>query len=176
MFATLFVILFLIYFGRTKTLASMVIVLIVGSIIINQKILGKKIKFIDDLIEKLERRETRFIGYGSAWLVIGFIFTIVFFTDIDKILAILWILGIGDGFSTLFGINGKHKLFYNKNKTVEGTLALFISGLVGYIFIGPQIIILSFGCSFIESIPFSKIGLDDNITIPIVGTIILKLI
>ncbi len=168
----LIVILSLLFLGRIKALVLLFSALIFGSILINQKLLGKKIPLLDKIIEKFERDEKRFVGYGSAWFVVGCLLSVVFLTDLNQIISIIWILGIGDGCSTLIGIRGKRKLIYNKKKTIEGSSALFLSTLPLYFIIGPTAIALGVVCTLVESLP---IPLDDNASIPIAGIILLSL-
>lgn len=158
--------------GRTETMLALFLALIFGSLIINLKFLNKKIPLIDFIVDVFERDKTRFVGYGSAWFVTGCLIPIVFLTDINQIITILWILGIGDGFATLFGIKGKRKLFYNKKKTLEGSTAFFLSALPAYSLVGPIAIPLALATAIIESLP---IPLDDNASIPLVGILILSL-
>jgi dolichol kinase len=43
-------------------------------------------------------------------------------------------LVIGDGLAGLIGYRfGSHKLFYNKNKSIEGSIAFFISTLISFL-------------------------------------------
>jgi dolichol kinase len=87
--------------------------------------------------------------------------------DPNQIAAGLIILALGDGVATLIGQYGVLKLPYNHKKTIEGTVAFFLSSLVGGIFIGPLIIPVAFLAAFVESLP---IKFDDNLSVPIVIT------
>ena len=58
------------------------------------------------------------------------------------------------------------KLFYNKNKSVYGTLAFFaVVAIVGYPFIGTYSLLFGAGLALVESI---KLPVDDNIMISVV--------
>ncbi|MFA5050332.1 MAG: hypothetical protein WC501_04965 [Candidatus Micrarchaeia archaeon] len=158
------------FFGKTASIIVLFIILVIGSIIINQKILGKKIPFIDPIVMLFERENVRFIGYGSAWFVAGCLFSIIFTSNINYAIAIIWILGFGDGLSGIFGKLGTKKLFYNKNKTLEGMFGFFIGSVPSILIIGSIAIPLSILCMIAESI---ETPLDDNIIIPIVGAMFL---
>lgn len=157
--------------GRLTTMALLFAIIIIGSLVINLKMQGKKIPIIDQIIKRYERGNTRFVGYGSAWFAVGCLITIVFLSDINQILSVLWVLGIGDGIATIAGINGKRKLFYNRKKTLEGSIAFFLSSIPVYLLIGPNAFFLALGTAIVESLP---IPLDDNATIPIIGAAILS--
>lgn len=163
----------LIGLGKTETTLILLTSLIVGSLVINLKILKKKVPLVDDVVGIFERDNTRFVGYGSAWLIVGFLLAITFLENMEQTMSIIWILGVGDGLSTIVGINGKHKLPYNKKKTIEGSLALFISSVLTYFLIGPVAILLAIATTIVESLP---IPLDDNAAIPIVGIALLKIL
>ncbi|MDD5022588.1 MAG: hypothetical protein PHU63_00260 [Candidatus ainarchaeum sp.] len=172
MAATLLVLLFMEFFGRTGTVLMLILVLLVGSLIINIKIIKNRIPLIDGLINLFERDNPRFVGYGSAWLVVGCLLTITFLSDINQIKSVIWILGIGDGMSTLVGIKSRKKLPYNKKKTINGSVAMFLSSIPVYFLIGPMGVLIAAACTIIESI---ELPINDNASIPLIGIIILKL-
>jgi len=86
----------------------------------------------------------------------------------SEIAAVIFILAIGDGASTIIGMKGKHKIPYNKEKTFEGTVAFFLFSLPAYFFIGEAIIPLAIIAAVVESLP---LRLDDNLTVPIACTV-----
>ncbi len=161
------------FFGKTASVMLIFASIVFGTLIVNQKILGKKIPVIDHIVELFERKNVRFIGYGSAWFATGCLFAILFTSNIYYSVAIIWILGFGDGLSGIFGRFGKIHLFYNKDKTVEGTLGFFLGSIPSIFLIGNIAIPLSIICAVAESI---KTPLDDNILIPIVGVIFFGLV
>ena len=160
-------------FGRMSTIALLFLGLLLGSIIINLKLLGYKLPILDIFIDKFERKGVRFPGLGSAWFVVGVLLTVTFLENVDQIASIIFILGFGDGLATIAGQKGKIKLSYNSNKTLEGTAAFFLVSLIAYRLIGPMIIPLAFICAVLESM---KIPIDDNVMIPLVGIIFFSMI
>ncbi len=164
---------FLFYFGRGMTIGVVFTVIIAGTFMINAQLLGIRIRLLEWIEARFERKDVLFPGWGSACYAGGVLIPLIFLTDINQIAAIIFILATGDGFSTIIGRNGKILLPYNKKKTLEGSLAFVIASLPAYYFIGFMIIPLAVIATIIESIDW---GLDDNIIIPIVGTAFLLVI
>jgi dolichol kinase len=82
-------------------------------------------------------------------------------------IAVILMFGLGDGFATYVGTtHGKHKLPWNKNKTMEGTLG-FMAGAMCAIFIMPvpAVFLGAVLGAIVESLPLK---LNDNITLPVV--------
>lgn len=155
-------------FGRGYLIAAVFVVLIIGSLLINFRLLGKKIFFVEWFEKRFERDNVPFSGWGSACYAAGVLLIATFIGNTDKISAAIFVLAIGDAFSTIIGRLGKHPLPYNKNKTVEGLLAFFITSLPAFLFIGPLIIPLAALAAIFESLP---LPIDDNITVPIISTL-----
>ena len=95
-----------------------------------------------------------------------------FYNEIG-ILAMLQ-LSIGDGFADIIGRKyGKHKWFFNKKKSIEGTFGFILSSFIistiilkfyyNYKINISKIFVISFMSGLIELIPF----IDDNISIPL---------
>lgn len=164
----------LFYLGRIKFLAMVFAGILVGSLVINLKSLGTKMPIADWFHYRFERDATRFPGYGSAWYAIGILIIAVLINDVPRISAGILIFGLGDSFSTMIGINyGKNKLPYNNKKSVQGTIAFFVSSCVSYIFIGPIAILIAALSAIVESLP---VPMDDNLTVPLGIAIMLKLL
>ena len=66
-------------------------------------------------------------GYGAFWYGMGVLFSFVFIHDINFLIATIIALGVGDGIATLVGKNGRIKNPLNAEKTIEGTMAFFLS-------------------------------------------------
>ena len=158
--------------GQIVTRAIVFFVIIIGTLFINAKIQGKRIGFVNWFVEKFERKDVLFPGFGSATYALGVLIPLVFLDDINKIAAVIFILAVGDGLSTIIGKLGKAKLPYNRKKTVEGTVAFFLSSLPAYFFIGEGIFLVAGLGALAESLPLK---IDDNLLIPIVATAILLL-
>ena len=118
--------------------------------------------------------------YPTLWLLAG-IAIIGLFGKFVAIAAILT-FALGDGFSTIVGKRiGKHKLPYNKTKSIEGSIVFFLASFLGvfgiYILAGywhwlPALVSALVG-SVIESAIPSNFWLDDNFAVPVgVGVVL----
>ena len=135
-----------------------------GLWVMDQKLKKRKLYFVDYLLKVFERPHALPV-YGAFWYGMGALLLLSYLRDINYIRAGIAILALGDGFSTLIGRSGNMRIFYNKNKTFEGSIAFFIvSSIASYIFIGTAGIALSLICSIAESIDW---GVDDNFVIPL---------
>jgi len=111
---------------------------------------------------------------GSSYLMIGAVVTIWVFPKYHAIFGLL-LLGISDSLAAIIGRHyGKHQLF---NKSIEGTLAFFVSSMIVTYFYSPipilYAMIASISATLIEVIP---VKLDDNFTIPVFTCTILWLV
>jgi len=137
---------------------------LVGLWIIDQKLKKRKLPIVDYMLWLFERPHS-LPAYGAFWYGMGILLLLSFVRNMNYVLAGIAILALGDGASTLVGMNGNMRIFYNKKKTVEGTAAFFIvSSLASYPFLGSTGIALSLLCSIAESIDW---GVDDNFIIPL---------
>ncbi len=127
-----------------------------------------------DVADSLDRRGY-FPYYGAFTFYLGSAITLALFPTEIAILAIA-ALAMQDSISTLIGIHfGKHKLFYNKNKSVEGTLAGFAAAFLACSLLSnfSTGFVASLIGTLIESLP---VRIDDNLTIPIGVAVALSLI
>ncbi|MEM3215565.1 MAG: hypothetical protein QXS17_01470 [Candidatus Micrarchaeaceae archaeon] len=112
-------------------------------------------------------REGVALGVGAFWLAFGAVLAISFITNEAYLITVLIALFFGDSLATILGINfGRHTLFYNKNKSAEGTLAFFaIVSILAYPLIGIASLLFAAVAAITET---AKIGIDDNISISLV--------
>jgi phytol kinase len=121
--------------------------------------------------------------YGIVFVIL----TIVFWYESPVGIIALMILCGGDGLADIVGMRfGKVKLPWSKKKSWAGTAAVLVGGIIFslavlsvYLAAGkfpgllidyvPAVVIISFVCSLVESIPISNI---DNITVPITAVIL----
>lgn len=86
-------------------------------------------------LEKILRQDEIKRGYSSAMIAYGIIMllgTIIFRSAYINSLILLAVLAFGDGFSSLIGMNNRGTaIFYNQKKTVAGTFAFVIFGVIG---------------------------------------------
>jgi phytol kinase len=137
---------------------------IVGLWVVDWKLKKRKLPVVDYILEIFERPHA-LPAYGAFWYGMGVLLLVSFIRNIYYVQAGIAILAIGDGVATLVGMSGRMRIFYNPDKTVEGTAAFFIaSSIFAYIFIGSTGILLSFICALAESVDW---GVDDNFIIPL---------
>ncbi|MFH0737400.1 MAG: hypothetical protein V1827_02845 [Candidatus Micrarchaeota archaeon] len=156
----------LFFLGRGFLLAAIFFTLIIGTLLINARLLGARIGIADWFVEEFEREDAPLPGWGSACYAAGALIAVSFLTDTGQIASVLLALGIGDGISTIAGRRGRMKLPYNGKKTFEGALGIFFPSLLAWFFIGPLAIPFALIAMSAESIP----RLDDNLTIPALCT------
>ncbi|MFH1785406.1 MAG: hypothetical protein ABH842_03175 [Candidatus Micrarchaeota archaeon] len=165
----------LLYFGRGVTIALVFFIIIFGLLIMNARILHYKnpiTKLIQWFEHNFERPDVPLPGWGSACYATGILIVLTALTDVNEMVAIIIILALGDGFSTLVGRNGKTRIPYNNKKTIEGTIAFMIASLPACYFIGPIGVPLIILGAIIETLPL----IDDNLMIPIVTTAFLVIL
>ncbi len=153
----------LLLFGRGFMLAAVFFIILAGTLLMNARLLGRKVALVQWFEERFERLDAPLPGWGSACYAAGALVAISSLSDASQIAAVIFVLGIGDGLSTLAGLRGRLRLPYNPRKTLEGTLAMFLSSLAAYAFVGPLALPLALIAALAETIP----GIDDNLTIPI---------
>ncbi len=163
----------LLLFGRGVMIALVFFILIGGMLLVNQRKLGRRIALIEWFEERFERPDAPLPGWGSACYAAGVLIALTFLSGVSQVAAVVFVLAIGDGVSTIIGEKfGKMKISYNPKKTVEGSLACFASSLLAYAFIGPAALPLAIIATLAESAPF----IDDNILVPIACTALLLII
>jgi len=119
------------------------------------------------LITRLCVRSTEMRQFTLAplTLAVGVILPLVFFSELIACVVIV-ILAFADSFATLVGkLYGRVKIPYNHKKSVEGSVAFFVTALICAVFFLPlkTALIASFVSCIIETIPFKF----DNISIPL---------
>ncbi len=160
----------LFHMGKSFMAAAVFFVLMAGMLIINLRIQGMRIGFVEWFVKRFEREDVLFTGFGSACYAAGALIPMVFLTDLNEVAACIFILAVGDGMSTIVGRKGRMPLPYNSKKTAEGSLAFFITSLPAYLFIGPIAIPLAVIGTAVEGMP---LVIDDNLTVPIACTALL---
>ncbi len=158
----------LLRYGRGFMVAAVFAIIIVGTLLINARLLGRKLTFIQWFEERFERKNVLFPGWGSACYAAGVLIPLAFLIDVNQIAASIFILAVGDGFSSIVGRMGNIRLFYNRRKTLEGSVAFLLSSLPAYYFVGAVIVPLALLTAVVESITSE---VEDNLTIPIACTV-----
>ena len=126
---------------------------------------------IHPIFQKFERSGGNY--RGAFYFYLASAVSLFLFSQPVAMLSIT-VLALGDAFSTAIGIFGKHRIFYNRKKTWEGTLAGFAAAFAGCFLINPQLALpAAFVGMLAESLP---LRIDDNLTIPILTGIALSVI
>jgi dolichol kinase len=117
------------------------------------------------LLKSLEREGVPY-GLGALYLGIGVALLLAFIHNTHFMIIGIAALMLADPIATIVGINIKGpKLFYNKKKSLYGTLAFLLTVVVlGYPFVGYYAILFGIGLAFVESVDSP---VDDNIAIAV---------
>lgn len=158
----------LLLLGRVKFAALLVLALLAGLVVIHLLLMKWKFPVTDWFLKNFERPEVRFPGYATAWYVAGLLMAATVLHSDAQVAAIICALAFGDGISAIFGERGKVKLFYNKEKTLEGMIAFFAATAIpAFYFVGIDAVQFALATAVFESLP---IGIDDNFGIPLFGS------
>lgn len=129
-------------------------------------------------------RRTRRADEQFSWASIGFLATLVvlvWLTPLPVAFAAAALLAFGDGVSALAGRSlGRHKIWYNRQKSWEGTASGFVAGFIGAFIVvhiyawhvdttyppGSLALVCLVG-SFFAMLAESLPRLQDNVTLPI---------
>ena len=137
----------------------------------SKKINSLFIRFFGHIIRDFESKGSL---TGATYVMISSFFILIFFDKYVCIASIL-IMSYSDTAAAIFGKKyGKTKIF---NKTLEGSLAFFLTSLMIVFILYPEIN-LNFGliailvATIVESLP---IKIDDNLTVPLIVSIILSI-
>ncbi len=132
---------------------------------------GANLPILTKIINESEReRDQEFPGRGALRFFIGALLTLLVFRNTpDIVVAGIIVLALGDSASTLGGVAfGWHKIPYNREKSIEGSISGFGAAFFGLAFLTPFSIIVAACASLVgmvvESLP---VGVDDNLTVPI---------
>ncbi len=127
---------------------------------------GKGFSFLS----KFERSDDLF-GTGALYLGVGVLLLLGFVHTLHFMIIGIAALMFADPIATIVGLNlDGPKLFYNKKKSVYGTLAFMaVVLIVGYPFIGYYAALFAAILAFVES---TESPIDDNIAIPLVMIIV----
>lgn len=170
--------------GWWASFITVVVIIILGSAISEGYRRGIRLPVISMLIDTAERPSIieKYPAKGALLFFVGALLSLLLFKfSLDIAAASIMVLALGDSFSTLAGRHfGEHRIFYNNDKSWEGTVVGFAAAFLGALLIIPPL--LAFVGAFIgmvaESVPIrlgSSVNLDDNITIPVFSGITMSL-
>ena len=140
---------------------------------------------IENVVSQMRRTAETATFLPSFYAMLGLLLALILFGQQIAILALIT-LAVGDSFSTIIGKTwGIHRLFWNKKKSWEGTIAFFISSLVAlsiflyyypswafYTPIATLVVVVAIIGAVIESAP----SINDNIAIPLGISILLYIL
>lgn len=155
--------------GKSDLLSILSVLVLFGTFLFNLKFTTGSAHIFDLFLNKFSRKG-ELAGLGSLNYLLGITFAVSFIGNFSFALSVALILAVGDAMSSLVGKKfGEHKLFYNPSKSIEGMFGfVFFSILFSYFLIGYVSIVLSIILAIVESLPIGKV--DDNLSVPIVGT------
>jgi len=123
-------------------------------------------EFLENGFKEYERPDTLPFKGAIEFLFGCFLATLLFEPFIA--IAAIAVLSISDAMSTLIGsFFGKHKISFNKTKSLEGSFAFFLTTvfILTFFLNDPiKVLIVSIFATFAELTP----KIDDNLTIPLV--------
>ncbi len=123
--------------GLQTTSYLVLLALFVGIPVMHLTVMGIKVPGIEGWLKKVGRvGETP--GEGPLYNALGILFALgLLRSNPLAAIAVILMFGLGDGFATYTGTTyGKHKLPWNRNKTMEGTLG-FMAGAMCAVLIMP---------------------------------------
>jgi len=153
----------MVYFWTPKTAQAAMISLIFGLLLLKMAVLRRyNIPVIKDYLKVLTSERRVFeVGEGSMFFIFGSLIASLFFPKEVAAVSII-VLGVSDAAATMVGINSKRYIF--GKKTIDGSLAFFISSLI------ILTIAYNFAIGLLISLVLTPIelvgGFDDNIVIP----------
>jgi dolichol kinase len=162
----------LIWIFGIQTLSYFVLVgTYVGILLMHMTMNRIKIPGIEQWVKNVGR-EGENPGEGALYNALGILFAIgILRNDVAAAIAVILILALGDGLATFVGTEyGRHKLPWNRNKSLEGTLG-FSAGAMCALFVMPvpATILIVVLAAFIESLP---IKVNDNIALPVASSLL----
>lgn len=163
------------YFSKDIFLPWIISAAIIFSILDYAK---KIIPFINNFYFTLFGKITRYNEYktlsGASWVLMGAVATIYLFNEKSAIIGLI-VMSLADSAAALIGIKYGATRFFKKS--LEGTIAFFITTYLVIFILASASIMLTFITSIIVTTIelFSTPKLNDNILIPIVTALILTL-
>lgn len=170
---------YIISVGLAISVNTFLFFLVAGLIISYGYRRGVRFPVIAVIVDSTEREGVieKFPGKGALTFFFGSLLVLLLFgSSLNVAAAAIIILALGDSFSTLFGKRyGRHKIFYSREKSVEGSIGGFVPAFLGaLIFVSPLAAIVGAGVGMAaESLP-AKI--EDNIIIPLAAGFVMFLL
>ena len=155
--------------GKGFTVLALLALLCISVLAVTWGMCGLRNPLFDFLMERFER-SVEFPGKGALLYMVGALFLLTFASSTGFALAGIGILAFGDGVSTMAGVRGRHRLWWNAKKSFEGLLAFVLAGAVVAVpVIGWGGAVYAVFLGFVETLPT---GLDDNLSIPVAAVLL----
>ncbi len=169
-FLGLFALALLLTFGRETAVLLLLLVVAGGLLLQNQFLRGRDPRLVQRLLDAFERPGVM-VGSGAFYYALAVLLLATFPQAPAAGLALIAILAVGDGLSTMVGRRGSRKLPWNAKKTAEGLAAFIVGGgAVALAFVGwLPALLFAVILGVVETLP---LGLDDNLTIGLAGCVL----
>jgi dolichol kinase len=127
-------------------------------------------KFFHSLFGITLRRHEHSDFTGATFLILSALLSVVFFKPIIAFLAMCF-LSIGDTFAAVVGLSLGKRKFVNQSKSLEGSMACFVSILIFAIIFGKELSpwVYVTGCLAATLAELWRIPLDDNLKMPLLS-------
>lgn len=124
------------------------------------------------LNKPLRSYETR--GYVASFSYIGGMIIIILFLPQQYALASALLLSLGDPAAALVGLRfGKNYLRHNPDKSLEGSLAMLIVGIISLKILGLPLLLILFSTTTAVLFESLQLRVSDNLMIPIMSGIVM---
>jgi dolichol kinase len=170
---------YVLYVGLGRSVATFLFLVVAGLIISYGYKKGVRFPVISKIVDTTEREGVieEFPGRGALSFFFGSLLVLILFgSNINIACASIIILALGDSFSTLAGKRyGRHKIFYNPEKSFEGSIGGFVPAFIGaMIFVPPEVAL--FGAFMGMNVESLSLRIDDNISIPLISGFFMTLL
>jgi dolichol kinase len=129
-------------------------------------------KPLNRLLKEVERSNERYPGEAAFFFILGIGIVSWFFSNPQIVMGAIVALTFQDAVATFVGVNvGKVKIF--RKKTLEGTLAGFLTGIITLSIFFPlqTAVLVIIITTFVELLP-----INDALTVPITAALLLQIL
>ncbi len=111
---------------------------------------------------------------GATYLLFSAMICVAFFEPQIAFCSMAF-LSLGDTFAAMVGINFGKRKFKHMNKSLEGSLACFVSCFIFALFFVDNPVMAFTGALAATLAELSKLPVDDNVEVPIVSAIVMTI-
>jgi len=160
------------FVGFNTALVIFSALFLIGLCLANYKLLGGKVKFVDEFLQAFDREE-RIPAAGAMFYAAGILMILTYARSIEFAFAIIALQAAGDAFATVVGSRFERgwNLPWNSEKTYPGMLAFIVTGsAAAWIFLPFQeAVIFGVALAIVETLP---INFDDNLSVPMAALVL----